>query len=243
MGLCASREEEEEDGVRLATADTDAIVRSLGGDGKCVLLKVLLLGTSGVGKTSLIGQYCKGEFKERYKSTIGSDFATKDLSVDDRYVTLQIWDTAGQERFQSLGVAFYRGSDCCVLVYDVNNRESFKSLHQWMQEFLIHAGPDDPEKFPFLVLGNKVDLCRAQSPGTQPRRKPEVSEDEAKEWCKKHGNIPHLLVSAKEGTNLDEAFTLLADIAIQRLHAPLSTAASSVRSRHGKEGVYSSSPW
>ena len=84
----------------------------------------------------LARRYCKGEFKERYKSTIGSDFATKDLSVDDRYVTLQIWvrthhttthraaaltsgpmqDTAGQERFQSLGVAFYRGSDCCVLV-------------------------------------------------------------------------------------------------------------------------------
>ena len=70
----------------------------------------------------------------------------------------QIWDTAGQERFQSLGVAFYRGADCCVLVFDVTAPNTFKTLDSWRDEFLIQASPRDPENFPFVVLGNKVDL-------------------------------------------------------------------------------------
>ena len=68
-----------------------------------------------------------------------------------------MWDTAGQERFQSLGVAFYRGADCCVLVYDVNSAKSFETLDSWRDEFLIQASPHDPENFPFVVLGNKID--------------------------------------------------------------------------------------
>ena len=80
------------------------------------------------------------------------------VMVDDRLVTMQIWDTAGQERFQSLGVAFYRGADCCVLVYDVTAPSTFKSLDSWRDEFLIQASPRDPDRFPFVVLGNKVDL-------------------------------------------------------------------------------------
>ena len=74
----------------------------------------------------------------------------------------QIWDTAGQERFQSLGVAFYRGADCCVLVFDVTNANSFKTLDSWRDEFLIQASPRDPENFPFVVLGNKIDLENRQ---------------------------------------------------------------------------------
>ena len=64
----------------------------------------------------------------------------------------QLWDTAGQERFQSLGVAFYRGADCCVLVYDVNNSKSFDTLDSWRDEFLIQASPRDPESFPFVCV-------------------------------------------------------------------------------------------
>ncbi len=70
----------------------------------------------------------------------------------------QLWDTAGQERFQSLGVAFYRGADCCVLVFDVNNSKSFDALESWRDEFLIQASPRDPDTFPFVVLGNKIDV-------------------------------------------------------------------------------------
>lgn len=75
---------------------------------------------------------------------------------------VQIWDTAGQERFQSLGVAFYRGADCCVLVFDVTAPNTFKTLDSWRDEFLIQASPRDPENFPFVVLGNKIDLENRQ---------------------------------------------------------------------------------
>ena len=107
------------------------------------------------------------KFSASYKATIGADFLTKEVLVDDRLVTMQVgvreaaflgrllkliqlWDTAGQERFQSLGVAFYRGADCCVLVYDVNNSKSFETLDSWRDEFLIQASPRDPENFPFV---------------------------------------------------------------------------------------------
>jgi Ras-related protein Rab-7A len=86
-----------------------------------------------------MNQYVNNKFSQQYKATIGADFVTKELQIDDRLVTLQIWDTAGQERFQSLGVAFYRGADCCVLVYDVNHLKSFESLDNWHNEFLTRV--------------------------------------------------------------------------------------------------------
>ncbi|KAJ7978376.1 Ras-related protein Rab7 [Quillaja saponaria] len=122
------------------------------------LLKVIILGDSGVGKTSLMNQYVNRKFSNQYKATIGADFLTKEVQFEDRLFTLQIWDTAGQERFQSLGVAFYRGADCCVLVYDVNSMKSFDNLNNWREEFLIQASPSDPENFPFVVIGNKIDV-------------------------------------------------------------------------------------
>ncbi|XP_024119740.2 ras-related protein Rab-7a-like, partial [Oryzias melastigma] len=115
-----------------------------------------------VGKTSLMNQYVNKKFSNQYKATIGADFLTKEVMVDDRLVTMQIWDTAGQERFQSLGVAFYRGADCCVLVFDVTAPNTFKTLDSWRDEFLIQASPRDPENFPFVVLGNKIDLENRQ---------------------------------------------------------------------------------
>ena len=69
----------------------------------------------------------------------GADFLTRELVIDDRVVTMQLWDTAGQERFQSLGVAFYRGADCCVLCYDVNSSKSFEALDGWRDEFLVQV--------------------------------------------------------------------------------------------------------
>jgi len=103
---------------------------------KKVLLKVIILGDSGVGKTSLMNQYVNKKFSNQYKATIGADFLTKEVMVNDRLVTMQIWDTAGQERFQSLGVAFYRGADCCVLVYDVNVAKTFDNLDSWLFFFV-----------------------------------------------------------------------------------------------------------
>ena len=122
--------------------------------------QVIILGDSGVGKTSLMNQYVNKKFSAQYKATIGADFLTKEVMIEDRQVTMQIWDTAGQERFQSLGVAFYRGADCCVLVYDVTSQQSFRNLESWRDEFLIQASPRNPEEFPFVLLGNKVSYRR-----------------------------------------------------------------------------------
>ena len=76
---------------------------------------------------------------------------------------IKIWDTAGQERFQSLGVAFYRGADCCVLVYDVNNNKSFETLDSWRDEFLVQASPRDPENFPFVMEINVIGKVKEKS--------------------------------------------------------------------------------
>ncbi|KAL6504194.1 hypothetical protein OROGR_026117 [Orobanche gracilis] len=178
------------------------------------LLKVIVLGDSGVGKTSLMNQYVHKKFSQQYKATIGADFVTKELQIDDRLVTLQIWDTAGQERFQSLGVAFYRGADCCVLVYDVNVMRSFDTLDNWHEEFLkqiwrlhmLKANPPDAKTFPFILLGNKMDIDGGNSRV--------VSEKKAKEWCASKGNIPYFETSAKEDYNVDPAFLCIAKAAL-----------------------------
>lgn len=137
------------------------------------------------------------KFSASYKATIGADFLTKEVLVDDRLVTMQLWDTAGQERFQSLGVAFYRGADCCVLVYDVNNSKSFDTLDSWRDEFLIQASPMDPESFPFVVLGNKVDVDES---------KRMISSKRAQAFCQSKGGIPYFETSAKEAVNVEQAF-------------------------------------
>ncbi|KAI4093243.1 MAG: hypothetical protein L6R37_007408 [Teloschistes peruensis] len=180
---------------------------------KKVLLKVIILGDSGVGKTSLMNQYVNKKFSASYKATIGADFLTKEVLIDDRVVTMQLWDTAGQERFQSLGVAFYRGADCCVLVYDVNNSKSFDTLDSWRDEFLVQASPRDPENFPFVytpqhktqdythrsqvVLGNKIDV---------EENKRMISAKRAMTFCSSKGNIPYFETSAKEAVNVEQAF-------------------------------------
>jgi len=135
-------------------------------------LKIVILGDSGVGKTSLMNRYSTGKFTGQYKATIGADFLSKDnVVVTDHFgqrylVTLQIWDTAGQERFQSLGVGFYRGADACLLVYDITDPHSLDNLDHWRKEFLDQVGGgiqglgDASTQFPFVVLGNKMDKVR-----------------------------------------------------------------------------------
>ncbi|KAK5095039.1 Ypt/Rab-type GTPase Rab7 [Exophiala xenobiotica] len=174
---------------------------------KKVLLKVIILGDSGVGKTSLMNQYVNKKFSTSYKATIGADFLTKEVTVDDRIVTLQLWDTAGQERFQSLGVAFYRGADCCVLVYDVNSPKSFETLDSWRDEFLIQANPRDPDSFPFVVLGNKVDMGEERRMITQKR---------AHAYCQQRGQMPYFETSAKDNVNVEQAFEVIARNALQQ---------------------------
>ncbi|KAJ5719434.1 Ras-related protein Rab7 [Penicillium malachiteum] len=150
------------------------------------------------------------KFSGSYKATIGADFLTKEVLVDDRLVTMQIWDTAGQERFQSLGVAFYRGADCCVLVYDVNNSKSFEALDSWRDEFLIQASPRDPESFPFVVIGNKIDV---------EENKRMISSKRAMTFCQSKGSIPYFETSAKEALNVEQAFEVIARSALAQEEA------------------------
>jgi len=172
---------------------------------KKALLKVIILGDSGVGKTSLMNQYVSRKFSSHYKATIGADFLTKEVMVDEKLVTMQIWDTAGQERFQSLGVAFYRGADCCVLVFDVNVAKSFEHIDNWKEEFLSQAAPRNKDTFPFVLIGNKIDLENRA-----------ITQKRAQGWCQANGNIPYFETSAKEAINVDQAFQTIAKNALQQ---------------------------
>lgn len=121
---------------------------------------------------------------------------TSSLQVDGRLVTLQIWDTAGQERFKSLRTPFYRGADCCLLTFAVDDLHSFQNLASWKKEFMCYSDVRDPERFPFVVLGNKVDKEEGK----------EVGEDEARAWCEENGCCPYFETSAKDDTNVGVAF-------------------------------------
>ncbi|EEB07947.2 GTPase Ypt71 [Schizosaccharomyces japonicus yFS275] len=171
------------------------------------LLKVVILGDSGVGKTSLMNQFVNHRFSREYKATIGADFLTKELEVDGEAITLQLWDTAGQERFQSLGVAFYRGADCCIVVYDVNNAKSFESVENWRSEFLEQTSSLNNNAFPFVILGNQID----KDPS-----KRTVPLNHALSYCKNQGgNLTHFETSAKDGTNVSIAFESIARSALE----------------------------
>lgn len=137
--------------------------------GKSLLLKVILLGDGGVGKSSLMNRYVTNKFDSQAFHTIGVEFLNRDLEVDGRFVTLQIWDTAGQERFKSLRTPFYRGADCCLLTFSVDDRQSFENLSNWQKEFIYYADVKDPEHFPFVVLGNKIDKLERQVRQRRPR--------------------------------------------------------------------------
>jgi len=173
---------------------------------KKMLLKVVILGDASVGKTSLMYRYVNQKFDTSYKATIGADFLTKEIMIDNALVTLQIWDTAGQERFQSLGPAFYRGSDACILVYDVTNVSSFESLAKWKSDFLVQSHTTDPDRLPFIVLGNKSDLEDQRA----------IQARKATQWCEANGNMYYAETSAKEATNVDQAFSVVAKKAMEK---------------------------
>ncbi|OHT11547.1 small GTP-binding protein [Tritrichomonas foetus] len=160
--------------------------------------KLVVLGDSGVGKTTLIHKYINNEFRADFKSTIGADFTAKTIELDNQTVDLQIWDTAGEVRFHSVGAAFYRGTDACILVYDVTSRDSFNRLKMWQEDLYTKSGIDDRDGFPLIVFGNKSDLDENR----------EISTEEAEQWSAA-SNIPVVEVSAKSGQNIEAGFEKL----------------------------------
>ncbi len=171
--------------------------------GKRLMIKMAVLGDTAVGKTNLLNCFVHKKFDSRYKSTIGSDFVSKDLSVDGTALNLQLWDTAGQERFQSLGTAYLRGSEACILVFDVTNQESFEHLSSWMEEFVSACG-----KKPLVLLGNKCDS------DLDPNKRA-ITTATAKRWCQLNGDITFFETSARDSINVDQAFEYIAQQALR----------------------------
>ncbi|KAF4533527.1 hypothetical protein B566_EDAN001012 [Ephemera danica] len=170
---------------------------------KNTLLKVVILGDGGVGKSCLMNRFVNNHFDEHSFHTIGVEFLNKDIDINDETYTLQIWDTAGQERFKSLRTPFYRGSDVCLLTYAVDDKTSFENLILWKNEFLYYADVKDMGiGFPFLIVGNKVDVAPESR---------EVSLEEALQWCEEQGLSLHIETSAKTAVNVENVFALAVD--------------------------------
>lgn len=168
-------------------------------------LKIMILGNAGVGKTSILERYVNKSFTGNYKVTIGADFLTRDLEIDGSKIKLQVWDTAGQEKYRSLGVAYYRGADACMLVFDLADKTTFKDLDKWVEAFFSQLPEDKVKNFPVILLGNKAD-------------KPEriVSAEMAKKWCTEHEGIPFYETSAKTNQGLEEAFEHITRMSMKR---------------------------
>ena len=124
---------------------------------KSFIYKIALLGDGGVGKTSLVLRYCENAFKENYMMTIGSNFSTKTVELEEypNYkIKLQIWDLAGQKHFSFVRPPFYRGSSGILMVFDLTRRSSFQNLLNWKEEYEKVVGPK-----PVVLVGNKLDLA------------------------------------------------------------------------------------
>ncbi len=162
-------------------------------------VKLMIIGETRTGKTSLISRYCKNEFSGSvYMSTMGIDFQIKNLEMNSKKIRLQIWDTAGQERFRNIAKNYFQSSDGFVIVYDIANLESFQTLDYWVEE--IKSNSQELSKM--ILVGNKCDIIQER----------QVKKEEGKEYAKKK-NMKFYEVSAKDGTNVNKAFdTLLKDI-------------------------------
>ena len=170
-------------------------------------LKVIVIGDSAVGKTSLIQTYFTGKFSTTHRPTLGADFLSGNVTLNGKEFNLQVWDTAGQEKFQSIGTAFYRGSDCCVIVYDITNPTSFEKINTWKREFVEQGGITNAEKFPFVIIGNKCDR--------ENERK--VQKEKAQTWCENQGgNINYFETSAKSDTGVKAAFEKVTEMASEQ---------------------------
>ncbi|KAF2070129.1 hypothetical protein CYY_008552 [Polysphondylium violaceum] len=157
--------------------------------------KILLIGDSDVGKTSIVKRFSDDEFKEDLLCTIGVEFKMKSLNIDDQNITLCIWDTAGQEKFRALISSYYRGAHGIILTYDVTKRETFNNLQYWLNEIESFSTRSDVV---MLLVGNKID-----------KENREVSREEGAEFAKKKAML-FIEASAKTKMGIQQAFEELA---------------------------------
>jgi len=155
------------------------------------LFKILMIGDSGVGKSSILLRFTDDDFEEDQPCTIGVDFKTKIVNLENKRVNLTIWDTAGQEKFRSLTSSYYRGAHGIIITYDVTRRDTFDSLSMWLKEVEVYLTDKDPIT---LLVGNKVDKAERQ-----------VSRDEGAKFAKKHSML-FIEASAKTKLGIQQAF-------------------------------------
>ncbi|KAK4761605.1 hypothetical protein SAY87_029489 [Trapa incisa] len=157
------------------------------------LFKLLLIGDSGVGKSCLLLRFADDSYLDSYISTIGVDFKIRTVEQDGKTIKLQIWDTAGQERFRTITSSYYRGAHGIIVVYDVTDQESFNNVKQWLSEIDRYAS----ESVNKLLVGNKCDLTD-QKVVSYETAKASAFADEI--------GIPFMETSAKDSTNVEQAF-------------------------------------
>merc|ERR1712159_596359 len=160
------------------------------------LFKLLLIGDSGVGKSCLLFRFADDTYQESYISTIGEDFKIRTVELEGKTIKLQIWDTAGQERFRTITSSYYRGAHGIIVVYDVTDMESFEAVKGWLNEIDRYAN----ENVNKLLVGNKSDLTSQKV----------MDYATAKAFADEIG-IPFIETSAKNATNVEQAFMTMAN--------------------------------
>lgn len=195
-------------------------------------LKLLLIGSSGVGKSAIVRRYTTDEFiEDDANATIGIDYQLKSVCVDQKWWKLSLWDTAGQERYRTLTSSYYRGAQGVVLVYDVTDRESFESLSSWLKELAMFQGDVPPV---CLLVGNKVDLEHQRV----------VSTEEGSAFAQARGSL-FVECSAKAGRGVDRAFDeLVRAVRVSPLPHPRSSPSRpcGTTSRQARVGPATASP-
>ncbi len=158
------------------------------------IFKVLLLGNSNVGKSSLFLRFVDDIWNDTFVPTIGVDFKIKTFDIDEKKIKMQIWDTAGQERFKNIIASYYRGAHGILLIYDVTDKDSFKNLSNWIIEIEKNANKNVLK----LLIGNKTDL----------EDKRVITYNQGKEFADGYG-LKYIETSAKKNLNVNEAFETL----------------------------------
>jgi len=164
-------------------------------------LKILIIGESGVGKSSLLLRFANDTFDPEISATIGVDFKVKEMDNHGNKIKLAIWDTAGQERFRTLTPSYYRGGQGAILVYDVTCRESFQKVEDWLTELETYSTSPDIKK---ILVGNKCDMEGERM----------VSRDEGKNFARRH-QMMFIEASAKTKEGVQTAFEELVEKIIQ----------------------------
>ena len=159
-----------------------------------LMFKILLLGDSGVGKSSLLLRYTKNEFISDMRSTIGVEFALKYITIDNYQLKIQIWDTAGMERYRSITNAYYKGAKGVIVLYDICRKKSFENVDKWIDDFKSKADDDAV----IILIGNKSDLDD----------KREVSKEEGESKAQTN-KFAFMETSAKGNNNVQKAFETL----------------------------------